>query len=429
MRLTSLRIKNYGCLADFELTDIPPLAIFVGANGSGKSTLLDIFAFLRDALRDDVRVALANRGGFEAVRTKGDMGPVKIELGIHQGVQQASDAVEADISYTVAIDPASEHGHIALEEMRLTATLSSGELEMSVKREPADRESSDDGSTSVRFPPELLTPDRLWLDQPFALVFLARQAGKFDALLENELAPEERDGLATLPAQAFEILDLFENVRALLRGSYVSNIDPPSAKVAADVARDHRLSERGENLANVLWHQHRGPRTESLRRAFSSVRRAIPGFERVEPVETFDGRVGLKFVETSNGDGFNAQHVSDGTVKLVAYTLLLNEPEHRLLLCIEEPENYLYPTLMWPLLEDIRTYTHDRNAQVFVTTHSPDLVNAAEPEEVFWLEKENGKTRAHRVSDDPQLVDQHNFGDQLGRMWRSGAFEGAHPDW
>ena len=44
MRLESLHIKNFGCLADFELTEIPPLAIFVGANGSGKSTLFDVFA-------------------------------------------------------------------------------------------------------------------------------------------------------------------------------------------------------------------------------------------------------------------------------------------------------------------------------------------------------------------------------------------------
>ena len=36
MRLESLHIKNYGCLADLELTDLPPLAIFVGANGSGE---------------------------------------------------------------------------------------------------------------------------------------------------------------------------------------------------------------------------------------------------------------------------------------------------------------------------------------------------------------------------------------------------------
>ena len=37
MRLQSLHIKNYGCLADFELTEIPPLAIFVGATAAERA--------------------------------------------------------------------------------------------------------------------------------------------------------------------------------------------------------------------------------------------------------------------------------------------------------------------------------------------------------------------------------------------------------
>ena len=43
---------------------------------------------------------------------------------------------------------------------------------------------------------------------------------------------------------------------------------------------------------------------------------------------------------------FGALHVSDGSIKVLAYLVLLNEPDRRRLICIEEPENYLYPTLM-----------------------------------------------------------------------------------
>ena len=46
---------------------------------------------------------------------------------------------------------------------------------------------------------------------------------------------------------------------------------------------------------------------------------------------------------------------------------------------------------------------------------------------MFWFVKVDGKTTVHRVVNDQQLVDQHDYGDHLGRMWRSGAFEGAHP--
>ena len=428
MRLTSLRIRNYGCLADVEFQDIPPLAVFVGANGTGKSTLFDVFAFLRDALRDDVRVAIANRGGFEAVRTTGREGPIQIDLGLHYDHREPGQEVKGDLSYTVAIEPDAADQYLAVEQVDLKATLGSSTLEMTVRRQRAESD-SDDQATEVWIPPELSGPDRLWLDQPLSLVFVARQEGEIEVRSENDAVPDNHDELANLRPEVFEIIRFLEDARTFLRGAHISNIDPPSAKVASDLARDHRLSERGENLANVLWHQLQNRRTDSLDRVQTTVRRAIPDFQQVEPVETFDGRVGLKFVEASNSGSFNARHVSDGTVKFVAYALLLNESDRHPLLCIEEPENYLYPTLLGALIEEIRHYTRQDDAQVLVATHSPDLLNATDPEEVFWLVKKNGVTNVHRVSDDPQLVAEHEYGDQLGRMWRSGAFEGAHPNW
>ena len=428
MRLTSLRVKNYGCLADFELPELGPLAVFVGANGSGKSTLFDVFAFLRDALRDDVRTAVANRGGFDAVRTTGREGPIQIDLGLHYDHREPGEEMKGDLSYAVAIEPDADGQYLALEQLDLRATLSNRTVEMTVQRQRAESD-SDGQATEVWTPPELSGPDRLWLDQPLSLFFLARRARQLDLHRGGGVAPDNGESLAPPQPEEFEVVNLLENARAFLRGTYISNIDPLSAKVASDVGRDHRLSERGENLANVLWHQHQGRQVDALDRVQSSVRRAVPGFERVEPVETLDGRVGLRFVETPHSNGFNARHVSDGTVKFVAYALLLNESDRHPLLCIEEPENYLYPTLLGALIEEIRHYTRQGDAQVLVATHSPDLLNAAEPDEVFWFVKRDRATHVRRVQDDPQLVAEHEYGDQLGRMWRSGAFEGAHPNW
>ena len=429
MRLQSLRIKNYGCLADFELQEIPPLAIFVGANGTGKSTLFDVFRFLSDCLRDDVGVALGRRGGFEAVRTIGGRGPIEIELSAHQTAETSDRGVAAYVSYRISVEPTAGLDSVASEALQVTATFASGEDDVTIRREVARADGASTGAgTELVIPEELMQPDRLMLDQPLGLLLSAPRSGRSDMFVSDDDPADEQRSLPTLRPETFEMLALIEKLRAMLRGSYVSNIDPALAKVASEVARDHRLSERGENLANVLHHQSRAPNADSLNTALSAARRAIPDFVTVEPVETFDGRVALRFVDASNGGGFNAQQVSDGTVKLVAYLLLLNESERHPLLCIEEPENYLYPTLMWDLIDEIRGYAQRGDAQVFVATHSPDLVDAADPGEVFWLSKVGGKTVVHRVNDDPQLVAQHEFGDHLGRMWQSGAFEGAHPE-
>ncbi|MEK7704899.1 MAG: chromosome segregation protein SMC, partial [Myxococcota bacterium] len=76
--------------------------------------------------------------------------------------------------------------------------------------------------------------------------------------------------------------------------------------------------------------------------------------------------------------------------------------------------------------EEFRDYAR-RGGQVFVSTHSPDLLNAASLEEVFWLVKDKGYTVVRRASDDPQLVRYIADGDQLGYLWKQGFFEGADP--
>ncbi len=80
MRIEAIHIKNYRALRDVSLTDISGMSVFVGANGAGKSTLFDVFGFLHDALIHNVRQALAARGGYQEVVSRGQEGPIEIEL-------------------------------------------------------------------------------------------------------------------------------------------------------------------------------------------------------------------------------------------------------------------------------------------------------------------------------------------------------------
>jgi len=80
MRIGSVRIRNYRVFKDVTINNIPEMSVFVGANGSGKTTLFDIFGFLRDALIHNVRYALARRGGFKEVVTRGADGPIELEI-------------------------------------------------------------------------------------------------------------------------------------------------------------------------------------------------------------------------------------------------------------------------------------------------------------------------------------------------------------
>ena len=63
MRIERLEIRNYRVFRHAVLSDLPRLAVVVGANGSGKSTLFDVFSFLKDAVARDVEAAVDRRGG------------------------------------------------------------------------------------------------------------------------------------------------------------------------------------------------------------------------------------------------------------------------------------------------------------------------------------------------------------------------------
>ena len=83
-------------------------------------------------------------------------------------------------------------------------------------------------------------------------------------------------------------------------------------------------------------------------------------------------------------------------------------------------------TFLHELAEEFRLYAQ-RGGQVFVSSHSPDLLNAALLEEVFWLQKVDGYTAIHRAKDDAQVAAYMRDGDQMGYLWKQGFFAGADP--
>lgn len=139
-----------------------------------------------------------------------------------------------------------------------------------------------------------------------------------------------------------------------------------------------------------------------------------------------DGYLTLRFQDGAFKTPFLDRYVSDGTIKMFAYLVLLYDPAPHPLLCVEEPENQLYPQLMAELAEEFRSYSN-RGGQVFVTTHSPDFLNALELNEVCWLVKDGGGTVVHRAKDNAQISAYIAEGDQLGYLWKQGFFDGADP--
>ena len=284
MKIDSIRLKNFKAFRETEMRDIPGMCVLVGANGTGKSTLFSVFGFLKDALTDNVHVALTKLGGsrgFAEVRSRNAQGPIEIEIKF---------------------------------------------------RERAD--------------------------SPLITYCLAISEDKGRPIVEHEILKYRRGS----KGRPWHFLDFSSGV-----GKAVTN-EPDKVTDEADLQREDHTLKSSEILA-------------------------VKGLAQFE-----------KFpASKALGDLIENWHVSDGTIKMFGYLVLLHDPKPHPLLCVEEPENQLYPKLLGELAEEFRNYA-SRGGQVFVSTHSPDFLNATQLDEVFWLVKEQGSTTVRRAREDAQVA-------------------------
>lgn len=396
MKIEKIRLKNFKVFQNVTIEDIPAFCVIVGANGAGKTTLFDVFGFLKDCLTYNVTRALQARGGFQEVVSRG-----------HE-----QETIELEIQYRLPLTGTE----------RLVTYLV--EIGLQNKRPAVIR--------------EVLRYKRGAYGSPFH--FLDFSHGKGDAVTneedfsktDEELNREEQD-LGAMDILAIKGLGQFQKFKAanalrqMIESWHVSDFHIDAARGAKEAIGEYEhLSASGDNLQQVarnLFENHR----DIYDRILEAMRQRVPGVNEISTQDTVDGRLVLQFGNGIFKDPFIDRFVSDGTLKMFAYLVLLNDPSPHPFLCVEEPENQLYPRLLPELAEEFRNYA-ERGGQVMVSTHSPDFLNATELEEVFWLEKgEDGFSTVCRASDDEQVAAYMKAGDKMGYLWNQGLFGKADP--
>lgn len=395
MKIESIRLKNFKTFQDITMKNIPPLCVVVGANGTGKSTFFQVFGFLKDCLTFNVGSAIQGRGGYHELVSRGhEQENIIIELQFRMEISK----VQRLVTYYLEISNHNNKAVVAREILRYKRGAAGSPyhfLDFANGKGKAVVNEDDFNKTD-----EELSKEQQELDK--ADILAIKGLGQF---------------------QKFKAANAF---RQLIENWYVSDFHINLARGSKDAAgyAEH-LSVTGDNLqlvANRLYEERR----DIFDKVIALMKLRVPGISAIEPEPTKDGRLLLKFQDGSFKDPFIDKYVSDGTIKMFAYLLLLYDPTPHPLLCVEEPENQLYPKLLWELAEEFRSYAL-RGGQVFVSTHSPDFLNAAKVDEVFWLVKQGGFSQMRRAGDDPQIVTYMQEGDQMGYLWEHGFFAGADP--
>lgn len=379
-RIEYLKVQNFRALRSVEFKWLTPLTVLLGPNGSGKSTVFDVFAFLAECFESGLRRAWDRRGQARELKTRG-----------------SSEAVTIEIKYRERPNTPLITYHLSVNEVR--------------------------GAPVVEY--ESLSWRRGSRGRPFR--FLEFKTGTGQAVSGEEPDAEAQkvdrslqspDLLAVSALGQFQEHPRVAALRDFIQGWYVSYLAADSARSQPEAGPHERLSKTGDNLANVIQYlgeQH----PERLDRIFAVLRQRVPRIESVSAKTMTDGRLLLQIKDAPFDTPMLARFASDGTLKLLAYLVLMHDPTPPPFIGMEEPENFLHPRLLRGLAEECR-FAAERT-QMLVTTHSPFFLDALRPDEVrvLWRD-ELGHTQTRRASDLSGVGEFIDEGALLGALWMEG---------
>ncbi len=401
--IEGFRIQNYRSLRDVAMgrigtvpelrnaNPLTPLTVVIGKNGVGKSSIFDAFGFLADCMETDLETACnaRKRGGYDKLVSTGIDEPITL------AVYYRESKNDRPITYEVSIGK--------------------------------DR----DGLPCVTW--ERLLQRRKNQKNGRPLKFLSLEYGKGsvwvgdDSLEGDELDKKE----VTLNPHKLGIVTLADHIkenprirkfRDFIQNWYLSYFTPDAARQIPQAGIQKHLNLHGDNIGNVVQYMERN-HPVVFKRILAEISAKIPGIGTIEwHRETVSNNLYLLFKDKGFATPFTQQQMSDGTLKMFSYLLLLNDPEPAPFICIEEPENGLYHKLLETLAHEFREHATGKKgtSQIFITTHQPYFVDALEPNEVWVLEKGADGFSSVKRSDKIQFVqDMVNEGQPLGALWYS----------
>ena len=424
--IEGVHISNYGVLCNVVLgrvgamqeeMPLTPMTAVIGKNGVGKSSLFDAFGFLADCLKLGVEEACdqRGRGGFNRICSQGSDGPIMFRV-----CYRAEPGAPLFTYMLIIQKDESGRPFVGIEFLYQQPDIQSSGSPRAFLMLSNGKGAAWKGYAQGQQIDASMN-DGVDFDRLLDRFTKGEQSTVEGADVESiQLQDKRRLGIATLGALQQHPARIAA-FREFIEGWYLSYFTPDAARSLPLAGPQRRLNSHGDNLGNVVQYMER-EHPGRFQDILDKIADRIPGIDRIGTKESPDGRLLLRFNDRGFTDPFYAQQMSDGTLKLFAYLLMLEEPEPPPFICIEEPENGLYHKLLEVLAAEFRAHaTGGKNApQIFVTTHQPYFVDALSPEETWILEKgQDGFATIRRASGDPTVKAMVDEGLPLGSLWYS----------
>lgn len=361
-----------------QTIELGALNVLIGANGSGKSNLLSALSFFRASALGNLDALVKRLGGADRLLYHGKKSTKSCFFSCE----------EAEFSYEQTLIPvAGDRLAVAKEGLSI--------LESEV-------EWSEGGSD---------------IDN-----------------LEEQLQDEEKQHLSELVARG-EITDdeaedrrgAFPSAKQHIEGWRMYHLHDTTATAAVkstcNVDDNRYLREDASNLAAYLyWLKLKQP--SEYRRVVSIIRLAIPYFEDfvLEPLRRNDRTIRLEWKQRNSDAYFDADSLSDGSLRFVGLATLLNQPKWAMprLIVIDEPELGLHPLAIRLLAEMLDAASEQ--TQILVATQSVTLLDNFPIEQVIVADHDGRGSLFRRLKADDYQMWLESF--SVGELWEKNVLGG-----
>ena len=414
---------NYRCL-HYVSQPLEHFHILVGPNASGKSTFLDILGLIRDLLTKGLDDAILARE--DLVESVGRARRVD-ELIFNQIADRFELAIELEIPDDFRNPKVDTYYQVARYEIAIGKSSENGELiivneNLWLCPEPVSRTTP---QTSP-FPNELVPPTSVltkrarkgWhkvIKKKSGKDFFNSETGGMQG--KNLRIDPRRPALANL----FHVEEFFPAAlwvrNLLMEDIHVLALNSATMRRPSSPSIPRRFRTDGSNLPLVitdLRKHHEGDFKDWL----EHLRTVLPDLRTIDVIERPEDRHLYLNVHYSNLEHpVPSWLLSDGTLRLLAFTLLAYLPNNQEVYLIEEVENGIHPRAIEAVFDSLSSVY---DGQVLLATHSPLIVGLTKPEQVFCFAKNpSGATSIVRGSEHPKLKDWQGQVD-LGTLYAAG---------
>ena len=385
--------------------------VLIGPNASGKTSFIDALAFLSDLVKEGLDAAVTARSGNARdliwQRKAGNF-EIAIELLVPENQRKThSDGTTTICRYEVAVSVDENTDAIGILRERVLIE----DRKLLLRRIP--RRFGKGGLLTI--------PNSIFREnskQKFFEVVNKTKSGK--AYFAAEVGAQwknyfqlgaRKSALANLPDDVTKFPIAIWLKETLSKGVRVIRLNSQVMQKASPPGKQTEFLPDGSNIPWVVEALKKN-NVQRFNDWLEHVRTFLPDVVDIKTILREEDRHRYLMLHYNNGLQAPSWTISDGTLRLLALTLIAYIEDSAGIYMVEEPENGVHPKAIEAIYQSL---TSVYNSQVLMTTHSPVFLALAEPDQLLCFSKnKEGATVIVKGADHPAL-----------QKWRGGVSLGS----